>query len=132
MKKKIAVLVIMIVAFSSIYLQWGRHVEVCNSWNKTGNDYCEENMVIIANKIWICNRKKFGQEMIQKCIDNSFDNIRFSYDLKRPNKLSIKVYTNKVEYWKGTPAFTVYFKPKGENNKYNIVDNPNKFAMIIE
>lgn len=132
MKVKINTIVIVACILSFIYLQWGRSIEVCNTQVETGNDYCRQNITLIANKVWVCNQEKFGYDVIQKCIDNSFGNIRFSYDLKRPNKLSIKVYTNKIEYWKGTPAFTVHFKQKGENNKYNIIDNPDKFVMTIE
>lgn len=115
-----------------VYLQWGRGVEVCNTQLRTSSDYCEQNITVIANKVWIGNREKFGHDMIQKCIDNSFDKILFSYDLQRPNELVIQVYTNKIGYSMGEPDFVVYFKNKEKDGKYNILDNPEKFDMIIE
>ena len=115
-----------------VYLQWGRSVEVCNTKLRTSSDYCEQNITVIANKVWIGNREKFGHDMIQKCIDNSFDKIRFSYDLQCPNELVIQVYTNKIGYGIGEADFVVYFKNKEKDWKYNILDNPEKFEMVIE
>ena len=96
MKVRIYTVVIGMLVLCLVYLQWGRNVEVCNTQLRTSNDYCEQNITVIANKVWIGNRKKFGHDMIQKCIDNSFDKIRFSYDLQCPNELVIQVYTNKI------------------------------------
>lgn len=98
MKVRIYTVVIGMIVLCLVYLQWGRNVEVCNTQLRTSNDYCEQNITVIANKVWIGNRKKFGHDMIQKCIDNSFDKIRFSYDLQCPNELVIQVYTNKIGY----------------------------------
>ena len=70
--------------------------------------------------------------MIQKCRDNSFDKIRFSYDLEQPNELIIQVYTNRLWYRMGESNFNVYFKNKEKNGQYDIIDNPEEFEMIIE
>ena len=70
--------------------------------------------------------------MIKKCRDNSFDKIRFSYDLEQPNELIIQVYTNRLWYRMGESNFNVYFKNKEKNGQYDIIDNPEEFEMIIE
>lgn len=132
MKVRIYTVVISMLVLCLVYLQWGRSVEVCNTQLRTSSDYCEQNITVIANKVWIGNREKFGHDMIQKCIDNSFDKIRFSYDLQCPNELVIQVYTNKIGYSIGEADFVVYFKNKEKDWKYNILDNPEKFEMVIE
>ena len=132
MKKKICMIVIGMIVLSLIYLQWGRDVEVCNTQLRTSGGYYKQNITVIANKMWIGNREKFGHDMIQKCIDNSFDKIRFSSDLQCPNELVIQVYTNKIGYSIGEPDFVVHFKNKEKDGKYNILDNQEKFEMIIE
>lgn len=132
MKVKARVIVIGVIILSFIYLQWGRNIEVCNTQVETGNDYCKQNITIIANRVLLIDKEKFGYDMIQKCIDNSFDKIRFSYDLEQPNELIIQVYTNRLVYSMGEPNFTVYFKNKENDGRYNIVDNTEKFEMSIK
>lgn len=132
MKVKVRVIVIGVIILSFIYLQWGRNIEVCNTQVETGNDYCKQNITIIANRVLLIDKEKFGYDMIQKCIDNSFDKIRFSYDLEQPNELIIQVYTNRLVYSMGEPNFTVYFKNKENDGRYNIVDNTEKFEMSIK
>ena len=93
---------------------------MCNTQLRASDDYCKQNITVIANKVWIGNRKKFGHDMIQKCIDNSFDKIRFSYDLQCPNELVIQVYTNKIGYTIGEPNLVVYFKDKEKEGNFEL------------
>lgn len=132
MKVKVRVIVIGVIILSFIYLQWGRNIEVCNTQVENSNDYCKQKIMVIANRVWISDKEKFGYDMIQKCRDNSFDKIRFSYDLEQPNELIIQVYTNRLGYRMGEPNFTVYFKNKEKNGQYDIIDNPEEFEMIVE
>ena len=132
MKVKNGIIVIGVIVLGVIYLQWGRSVEVCNTQTSMSDDYCKENITFIANKVWIGIREKFGHDIIHKCIENSFDEVRFSYDLQQPNELAIQVYVNKIGYDIGEPDFVVYFTNQKEDGQYNILDNPEKFKMLIE
>lgn len=114
-----------------MYLQWGRDVQVYNSHIGENENYCSEDIMIIANKIWIIDKEKFAHDMVQKSIENSFKEVKFSYDLQQPNELGITVYINKMSYWLRKPDFTIQFKQK-KNEQYNILDNPEKFTTIIE
>lgn len=120
-----------LIVFVIGYLQWGRDVKVCDSCIRKNEDYCSEDITIIANKIWIINKEKFANDMVQKSIDNSFKEVKFSYDLRQPNELCITVYTNNRRYWLGESDFIVGFT-QAENGQYNILDNPEKFIMSIE
>lgn len=117
-----------------IYLQYGQNMEICNSTSETfKNGYCED-ITVIANKLYIKDKQKFAKLVIQKCIDNSWDEIRFSYDLNGyPNELSIDVYTNmyKFTYRKKVSFKIVYSQDAEYNFKYNIKDNPEKFTIQI-
>lgn len=57
-----------------------------------------ENLTIITNKIWVIDKEEFANDMVQKSIDNSFKNVRFSYDLGQPNELCIVVFVNNMRY----------------------------------
>lgn len=106
-------------------------MQVYNSHIGENENYCSEDITIIANKIWIIDKEKFAHDMVQKSIENSFKEVKFSYDLQQPNELGITVYINKMSYWLRKPDFTIQFKQK-KNEQYNILDNPEKFTTIIE
>ena len=59
----------------------------------------EEYISVIANKVWISDKEKIAEELVKKCIENNFQEIMFSYDLRGyPNGLHITVYTNKITF----------------------------------
>lgn len=63
------------------YLQWGRDVAVCSSNPKIFSNGSLEEISIIANKLYIFDQEKFARYVLQRCADNSFREVRFSYDL---------------------------------------------------
>lgn len=130
-KKRVRTILIGIIIIVFVYLQWGRDVQVYNSHIGENKNYCSEDITIIANKIWIIDKEKFAHDMVQKSIDNSFKEVKFSYDLRQPNELCITVYTNTLRYWLSESDFIVCFT-QAENGEYNILDNPEKFIMSIE
>ena len=119
MKKRVRAILIGIIVIAFVYLQWGRDVKACDSCIRKNEDYCSEDITIIANKIWIINKEKFAHDMVQKSIDNSF------------KELCVTVYTNNLRYWWGESDFIIRFT-QAENGQYNILDNPEKFIMSIE
>lgn len=102
------VLIVLIIT----YLQWGREVKVCDSSIEKSENYYSENLTIITNKIWVIDKEEFANDMVQKSIDNSFKNVRFSYDLGQPNELCIVVFVNNMRYRRGEPNFTILFRQK--------------------
>ena len=52
-----------------------------DSFSETGTNQYTEETTIIANRLMIWDTEEFAEEMIQKCINDSFKDIRFSYDL---------------------------------------------------
>lgn len=96
MKRRIvamAVIICMITGF--LYLQYGRDVKVTSSMNFSSGNYYEMELTLVANKLFIIDKQRFAEEMIERCIDNNFHDIKFSYDMMGyPNRLKIKVYLN--------------------------------------
>lgn len=91
------------------YFQWGREVKVCSGRTQNSGEYRSENITIVANTLCIGNKKEFAMQMIQRCIDNSFKEIKFSYDLGYPNELSIDVYMSEALWKHRNQSFTIYF-----------------------
>ena len=125
MKRRIvamAVIICMITGF--LYLQYGRDVKVTSSMNFSSGNYYEMEFTVVANKLFIIDKQRFAEEMIERCID-----IKFSYDMMGyPNRLQINVYLN--EFSKS--HFTILYMTESENGMdYNIKDNPDKFMISI-
>lgn len=114
------------------YLQFGRDVEVCSSNLKIFSDGSREEIAIIANKLYIFDLEKFAESVLQRCADNSFKEVRFSYDLSGyPKEVYISVYMNQTAWkWK-KEAFEIHYVPEGEGD-CNIADDPERFRMEIK
>lgn len=122
-----AVIICMTIGF--LYLQYGRDVNVTSSMNLSSDNYYEMELTVVANKLFIIDKQRFAEEMIERCIDNNFHDIKFSYDMMGyPNRLQINVYLN--EFSKS--HFTILYMTESENGMdYNIKDNPDKFVISI-
>lgn len=130
MKKRIvamAVIICMITGF--LYLQYGHDVKVTSSMNFSSDNYYEMDFTVVANKLFIIDKQRFAEEMIERCIDNNFHDIKFSYDMMGyPNRLQINVYLN--EFSKS--HFTILYMTESENGMdCNIKDNPEMFDIHI-
>ena len=127
-KSAMAVIICMITGF--LYLQYGRDVKVTSSMNFSSANYYQMDFTVVANKLFIIDKQRFAEEMIERCIDNNFYDIKFSYDMMGyPNRLKINVYLN--EFSKS--QFTIRYMTESENGmEYNIKDNPDKYKIYID
>ncbi|MFG6363830.1 MAG: hypothetical protein K1W32_04150 [Schaedlerella sp.] len=113
------------------YLQWGRDVAVCSSNPNIFSNGSLEEISIIANKLYIFDREKFAKYVLQRCADNSFREVRFSYDLSGyPNEVHITVYMNRAAWKWRKKAFEIRWISE-EDKHYNIVENPEKYRIEI-
>ena len=113
------------------YLQWGRDVAVCSSNPNIFSNGSLEEISIIANKLYIFDREKFAKYVLQRCADNSFREVRFSYDLSGyPNEVHITVYMNRATWKWRRKAFEIRWISE-EDKHYNIVENPEKYRIEI-
>lgn len=134
-KYKIIFAFLLCITFLFIYLQWGRDMELCHTNSERSENWYSEDITIVANKIYIQDKQKFAESVIQKCVENTWKEIRFSYDLGGyPNELNIDVYMNNYAYeYIKIPNFRIkYIQKNTLNNNYNIKDNPDAFTLKIE
>ena len=131
-KKFLVVCLSVVIIILIIFIQ-NREVTVHDSFSETGTNQYTEEITIIANRLIIWDTEEFAEEIIQKCIENSFKEIRFSYDLRGyPTELRIHVYTNKLLWHNHVESFEIIYAQDSSNNPpYNIKDNPEKFEMKI-
>ena len=110
-----------------------RDVEIVDTCTLGSRNGYEEDITIIAHREQIIDQESFAKRLIERCVANNFHEIRFSYSLRGyPNGLHITVYANETTYESGIVAFEIdYEQTEGEIYEYNIMDNPEKFQLII-
>lgn len=134
MRKRFIVVFVVINIFIYIYLQYGRNINVNTSVSNISDNFYMQELTVTANKLFILDKRKFSEEIIEHCRNNTFHDIHFSYDLSGyPNQLRIFVYTNSQSLKKGNLNFIIkYTSPAGFNDIYNIKDNPEKYILELE
>ena len=74
------------------YLQFGRDMDVYGSHAMTSDNYHEERLTVVVNKVYVEDQKVCAEEIVKRCRENSFKSVRFSYDQSIPNALYVTVY----------------------------------------
>lgn len=135
MKKRfITVFVFITIVVTLLYLQYGRDVKIEASILNCSSEFYEQKLTVIANKLFVSNKEKFVEEMVERCIDNFFHEVRFSYDITGYlNRIYISVYPNELSRKLDVNHFTILYQAGTESNYvYNVKDHPEMFKIKIE
>lgn len=99
-------ILICIIAFLG-YLQYGHEEQAVNTMVSTSGAFYKQEFDVIANKLFILDKEKYAEELIEKAVKNKYRNVRFSYDITgKPNEMIISVYNtewhyNPIKHWGG-------------------------------
>ena len=124
--------IIMITGGCLGYLQYGRDMDVYGSYAMTADNYHEERLTVVVNKLYVADQKACAEEIVKRCRENSFKSVRFSYDQSIPNALYVTVYASKRQAEKGKQMFSFSYLPENRNGTYNIVNDSDKFSLKME
>ena len=72
--------IIMITGGCLGYLQFGRDMDVYGSYAMTADNYHEERLIVVLNKLYVADQKVCAEKIVKCCRENSFKSVRFSYD----------------------------------------------------
>lgn len=114
-----------------LYLQSEREMVVYNAYSMQAGNYHEEYLTVVVNRLSVLNQMQCAEEIVQKCRDNDFKNVLFSYDYSIPNELQVTVYLSEQDVESGQKDFSFGYT-QDAGNQYNIVDHPEKFTVKIE
>lgn len=115
------------------YLRAGREMMVYNTHSIRAGNYHEEYIKVVVNQLSIPDQTQCAEEIVQKCRDNGFKNVMFSYDYSIPNELQVTVYLSEKDAGSGKEAFSFAYTQDTESQyQYNIVDHPEKFTVKID
>lgn len=132
-KTKLLANIIIIMSIGiGFYLQYGRSMDVYNSFSMSATNFHEERITVVANKLYIWDKERCAKEIFKRCRKNDFKSIRFSYDYAKPNALYVSVYLSEHSVKSGTPFFEFsYTQEDTINGTYNILDHPQYFHLKI-
>ena len=114
------------------YLQYGLDMDVYGSHAMTADNYHEERLTVVVNKLYVEVQKVCAEEIVKRCRENSFKSVRFSYDQSIPNVLYVTVYAPKWQAEKGKQMFAFSYLPEDSDGTYSTIDNPEEFILEIE
>lgn len=114
------------------YLQYGRDMDVYGSYAMTADNYHEERLTVVVNKLYVADQKACAEEIVKRCRENSFKSVRFSYDQSVPNALYVTVYSSKRKAEKGKQMFSFSYLPQDSEGTYNIIDDSEEFILKRE
>lgn len=107
-------------------------MDVYSSHAMTADNYHEEWLTVVVNKLYGADQKVCAEEIVKRCRENSFKSVRFSYDQSIPNALYVTVYASKRQAAKGTQMFSFSYLPEDSDETYNIVNDSDKFMLKLE
>ena len=115
------------------YLQWGRDADVFSTFSDSSKNCCEEHITFTLNRLVVGDKERRADELIQAYRENGFRSVLFSHDLEKPNALYGTVYRSSVGMKYQEPVFTFrYIQKEGTLGAYNLIDNPEKFTLVID
>ena len=68
-------IILMILLIILLYLQFGRDMDVYNSYVFSVGYYHEQQLKVVINKIWVNDNRKCANDILQRCKANSFKSI---------------------------------------------------------
>ena len=128
MKRILCFLVMMVSIISINGMDINKEPDLVNSIS-FNRDYC---LTVIAHLNEIENKEAFAKELIQMCRDNSFKTIKFSTDLGHATELRMTVYLTEADWKNGESAMNVSYTQKSLSREYDIVNNPEKFELVVK
>lgn len=135
MKKRVAIVSVLVFIFGfMIYLQYGREERVVNTVFDASETSYEQRFGVIVNKLFIGDKEQYTETLIEKAIQNQYQNSRFSYDVMGyPKEIEITVYKNVWNYNHGGKEFRILYVPKGKKGDLiNAKDNSEMYTIKID
>lgn len=136
MRKKwiICIVLVLIIVYGSLWYYHSLNngiMGIYSTHSITLGNYQEENIIVIVNKLYIKDISACAEEILEKCRNNTFKNIIFKYDKSIPNELHVTVYRTKQDLKKQKILFSFSYEQDEKNDKYNIVEHPEKFTLKL-
>ena len=123
----IVITILLLLAGILFYLQWGRQMDVSSSSGSGSDNHYELRVSVILNTLVVTDQQKCAEQIFEKCRDNSFHSVRFSYDIQIPHALSVTVYKNQKGAESGNSAFS--FSYRQENQIHSFYTGQQKAAQ---
>ncbi len=93
----------------------------------------QEKLLVVANCNRINDKKQIAKEVLQKYMDNSFQSIRLSTDLREDvTCLQVSVYLKENHIKEGTPIMEIEYKLQRVSLEDNIWEHSEQVEILID
>ena len=62
--------IIMVISGCLGYFQYGRDMDVYGSYAMTADNYHEERLTVVVNKLYVADQKVCAEEIVKRCREN--------------------------------------------------------------
>lgn len=137
MKKIMVVLLIIMAVVLGVYSYQSGEAKEMDCVNSMINSYgngCDARLSIVLNQKDVEDKLDIAKEIIKKCEENSFQTIKFSYDMRIPNELKIYVYCTHEDFEEGNEAFSFTYSHDGtgDPDEFNILEDKDHFTITLD
>lgn len=91
-----------------------------------------EHLTVVANQKDMEGKHELAKRIVKMCQENSFQSIKFSYDVECPTELLIHVYRTEKDFHEKKKFCEIAYLPEEKNEKYDIIHNPDKFSLYVD
>lgn len=106
-------IILMILLIILLYLQFGRDMDVYNSYVFSVGYYHEQQLKVVINKIWVNDNRKCANDILQRCKANSFKSIDFVMIAISPTSYMWMYIYRIYIYQNRTSSFFVFLFTRG-------------------
>lgn len=135
-KSMVVLLIIMAVVLVVSFFKAGSNKEMdcVNSMTNSYGNGCDARLSIILYQKDVENELEVANEIIKKCEENSFQTIKFSYDMRIPNELKVYVYCTHEDFEEGSEAFSFTYSHDGtgDPDEFNILEDKDHFTITLD
>ena len=82
-----------------------------------------------GNKLYVAEQESGAEEIVKCCRQNSFKNVRFSYDQLIPIALCVTEHFSKQQAENGKWMFSLSYLSEYKDGMYNIVNDSDKISL---
>lgn len=91
-----------------------------------------DHLNVVANQETVEDKNELAKQIIEMCQNNSFQSIKFSYDMVCPTELQINVYKTEKDFDDNKQFCKIAYLSEEENADYDILHDPEKFTMYVD
>lgn len=102
-----------------------QEIELCSIISSNMGEYRHTYLTVVLNRLYVDDLEECSEKIIEKCLENSFSNMKFNYDNHTfPNELNVQIYLTQWHLKHNKLLYSFEYQQKNNTNnvKYEILN----------